>query len=247
MTAAILDVHDGWAELILNRPERKNAIEGALAEAMREALGRLAQDDAVRAVVLRGAGGAFCSGLDLKAFGEEPAPAWKAGFPALWDEVHTRLLGSRKVWVVALERYAINGGAALALAGDLLVCGTGAFLQVGEIAIGMAAPRNAAWLALRHSEAVAARVCLMGDRLPAAELLRLGIATEVVEDEAVVARACAIARSIAAFPAGSVQAIKSGMRAATLQMPPDQWMKACAQADPLGRQGAIANLPARGQ
>ncbi|WP_213954865.1 MULTISPECIES: enoyl-CoA hydratase/isomerase family protein [unclassified Variovorax] len=242
MTAVVLDIHDGWAELILNRPERKNAIEGTLAQAMHDALRQLALDDAVRAVVLRGEGGAFCSGLDVKAFGAEPAPEWKAGFPVLWAAVHNQLLASRKVLVVALERYAINGGAALALAADLMVCGEGAFLQVGEIGIGMAAPRNAAWLALRHSEAVAARVCLMGDRIGAADLLRLGIATEVVEDGAVVARAQAIAKAIAAFPAHSVQAIKSGMRAATMQMPPEQWMDACAKADLLDRQGAISHV-----
>jgi len=193
-------------------------------------------------VVLRGEGGAFCSGLDVKAFGAEPAPDWKAGFPALWEAVHQQLLASRKVLVVALERYAINAGAALARAGDLTVCGEGAFLQVGEIGIGMAAPRNAAWLALRHGEAVAARVCLMGDRVGAADLLRLGIATEVAPDDAVVTRAEAIARTIAAFAAPAVHAIKSGMRAATLQMPPAEWMAACARFDPLNQHGAIAHV-----
>lgn len=242
MSAVLLDVHDGWAELILNRPERKNAIEGQLAQAMHEALDRLAQDDSIRAVVLRGADGAFCSGLDVKAFNAEPAAPWKAGFPALWEAVHNQLLASRKVLIAALERYAINGGAALALAGDLMVCGQGAFLQVGEIGIGMAAPRNAAWLALRHSEAVAARVCLMGDRVGAAELLRLGIATEVVDDAQVVARAQAMAQAIAAFPAHSVRAVKSGMRAATMQMPPDHWMTACALADAFSQGGALQQV-----
>jgi len=242
MSAVLLDVHDGWAELILHRPERKNAVEGTLAQALHEALARVAQDDSLRAVLLRGAGGAFCSGLDVKAFGADPAPDWKAGFPALWEAVHNQLLASRKVLVVALERYAINAGAALALAGDLMVCGEGAFLQVGESGIGMAAPRNAAWLALRHSEAVAARVCLMGDRVDPADLLRLGIATEVAADDAVVARAQAVAQAIAAFPAHSVHAIKSGTRAATLQMPPDQWMAACARFDPLNQQGAITHV-----
>lgn len=217
MTTTLIEIHEGWAELVLNRPERKNAIDGPLAQSLCEALKTLESDPSVRAVVLRGAGGAFCSGLDLKAFGAEPAPAWKAGFPGLWDAVHAQLLGSSKVWIVALERFAINGGAALALAGDLMVCGNTAFLQVGEIAIGMPAPRNAAWLALRHSEAVAARVCLLGDRIGAPDLLRLGIATEVVDDAAVVERAQHLARTVAAFPAHSVKAIKTGMRAATLK------------------------------
>lgn len=217
MTTTLIEIHDGWAELVLNRPERKNAIDGVLAQSLHEALQVLERDASVRAVVLRGAGGAFCSGLDVKAFGSEPAPEWKAGFPALWEAVHARLLGSSKVWIVALERFAINGGAALALAGDLMVCGDTAFLQVGEIAIGMPAPRNAAWLALRHSEAVAARICLLGDRVGAADLWRLGIATELVDDAAVVARAQQLARTVAGYPAHSVKAIKSGMRAATLK------------------------------
>ncbi|MBO9353073.1 enoyl-CoA hydratase/isomerase family protein [Bordetella petrii] len=243
MTAVILERHDGWAELVLNRPERKNAIDGTLARSLHAALADLESDGSIRAVVLRGAGGAFCSGLDVKAFGAQPQPEWKAGFPELWDAVHTRMLGSRKVWVVALERYAINGGAALALAGDLLVCGGTAFLQVGEIAIGMAAPRNAAWLALRHSEAVAARVCLLGERIGAAELLRLGIASEVVDDETVLERARELACKIAAFPATSVAEVKSGMRAATMQMPAEHWLRACAQADPVRRPQAAMNVP----
>ena len=155
MSAVLTHVHDGgWAELVLNRPERRNAIEGTLAQAMHEALDALERNDDVRAVVLRGANAAFCSGLDLKAFGEQPAPDWVAKFPALWDQVHTQLFGSRKAWIVALERYAINGGAALALAGDLMVCGESAFLQVGEVSLGMAAPRNiksAYWSDLRTS------------------------------------------------------------------------------------------------
>ncbi|EHP40316.1 enoyl-CoA hydratase [Cupriavidus basilensis OR16] len=231
-TPVLLACHDGWAELILNRPERRNAIDGPLAAALAEILACLRQDDTIRAVVLRGAQGAFCSGLDLKAMTTEPPPAWTAGFGALWDQVHAALLDSRKAWVVALERYAINGGAALALAGDFLVCGETAFLQIGEVQIGMAAPRNAAWLALRHSEAVAARLCLLGDRVAAAELHRLGVATEVVADDQVLPRARAIASTIAAYPADAVAAIKAGMRAATAQMPAREWLAACTRALP---------------
>lgn len=231
MNEITVEKHQGWCELILNRPERKNAIEGNLARGLKDALASLETDEDIRAVVLRGAGGAFCSGLDTKAFGEMPKPDWVAGFPALWESVHTALMSSNKVWIVALERYAINGGASLALAGDLLVCGRSAFLQVGEITIGMAAPRIASWLALRHSESVAARLCLTGERIAADDLVRLGIATEVAEDDKVVERACERARLIANFPAQSVQAVKSGMRAATMRMPAREWSQACAKHD----------------
>ncbi|WP_029044997.1 enoyl-CoA hydratase/isomerase family protein [Cupriavidus sp. amp6] len=205
--------HAGWAEIVLNRPARRNAIDAALARALADAVDTINADAETRAVLLRGADGAFCSGLDLKALQAEPGGM--AAFARIWERVHESLLQSRKAWIVALERHAVNGGAALALAGDLMVCGAGAFLQIGEIRLGMAAPRNAAWLALRHSEAVAARLCLLGDRVPAAELLRLGIATEVTDDAQVLDRARELAATIAGFPADGVAAIKGGMRAAS--------------------------------
>lgn len=211
----LLQRHAGWAELVLNRPARRNAVDMSLARALGDAIETLAADDSVRAVLLRGADGAFCSGLDLQALQAEPGGL--AAFAPVWERVHLGLLHSRKAWIVALERHAINGGAALALAGDLLVCGAGAFLQIGEVRLGMAAPRNADWLALRHAEAVAARLCLLGDRVPAPELLRLGIATELVDDAEVLDRARGLAATIGGFPADGVAAIKGGMRAATMR------------------------------
>jgi enoyl-CoA hydratase/carnithine racemase len=221
----LLERHAGWTEIVLNRPARRNAVDGAMACAMATAIDSVNADASVRAVVLRGADGAFCSGLDLPALQAEPDGMAK--FAQVWERVHLSLLQSGKAWIVALERHAINGGAALALAGDLMICGADAFLQIGEIRLGMAAPRNAAWLALRHSEAVAARLCLLGDRVPAAELLRLGIATEVTADAQVLERACGMAATIAAFPADGVAAIKRGMRIASTRMALPQWLGAC--------------------
>ena len=150
-----------------------------------------------------------------------------------------------QVLVVALERYAINGGAALALAGDLLVCGAGAYLQVGEVQIGMAAPKNIAWLALRHGEATAARLCLLGDRLDAQALMRERIATEIVDDDQVVARACALAERIAGFPPQGPSRIKTALRAASLRMAPAEWFSACAAHDPQAGQPVRPPRPAK--
>lgn len=229
--AAVLYLpRDGWAEIVLNRPQRRNAIDGPLADALADALQRAADDRALRAVVLRGAGGALCSGLDLKAFAADPPPLWRAGFAERWRAVHVALATLDKVLVVALERFAINGGAALALAGDLLVCGHGAFLQVGEVRLGMDAPNNLAWLRLRHSEAVAARVALLGERIDAATLHRLGIATEVVADAEVVARCDALAAGLAACPADAVARMKSSLRRASLAMDAPRWFEQFAEA-----------------
>ncbi len=219
----LLERHDGWAELVLNRPARRNAIDGELARGMLDALDAVRADATLRAVVMRGAGGAFCSGLDLQAFGSTPAPDWVAAFPATWRRVHVALASLDAVLVVALERFAINGGAALALAGDLAIVGEQAFLQVGEIRLGMTAPNNLAWLRLRHPESVAARLALTGDRVGASELLRLGVATEVVADADVLGRCRERAAALAAFPADGVARLKASIRAAWLGTTPEAW------------------------
>ena len=202
-----------WGEVMLNRPERKNAITGPFGEQLADALEELQQDQQVQALLLHGAGGAFCSGLDLNAFNAEPEPAWVAGFQASWRRAHNALFNCNKPIVGALERYAINGGAALAIACDYLIAGEQAFLQVGEVQIGMAAPYNMAWLNLRHSERVIAEVTLIGDRLPAAELVRLGLVNESVADDQVLLTARALCQRFADFPVGTPQKIKIGMRA----------------------------------
>lgn len=240
MNPVIIERHDGWVELVLNRPERRNAIEGTLALAMREALSELNADAGVRVVLLRGAGGAFCSGLDIKAFNTDPQPPWAATFRETWDEVHCRLIESPKVFVGALEKYAINGGAALAIACDLLVAGRSATLQVGEIQIDMAAPKNVAWLVLKHGEAAAARLCLLGDRMDAATMLREHLACEVADDDQVVTRARALAERIAAFPPNGVPRIKTALRAAAAGMRARDWFAHAAAHDPLaGTAGAV--------
>ena len=81
MAAVDLIVHDateggGWAEMVLNRPERKNAITGPLGSELAEVVTEAGTIDGVNVLLLRGAGGAFCSGLDLKAFNEDPTPDW---------------------------------------------------------------------------------------------------------------------------------------------------------------------------
>jgi enoyl-CoA hydratase len=226
--AVLLERHEGWAEIVLNRPERRNAIDGALADGLLDAVAAVQADATIRAVVLRGTGGAFCSGLDLTAFNSTPKPDWVAGFGLHWRRVHVALASLRPVLLVALERYAINGGAALALAGDLCVCGEGAFLQVAEIRLGMPAPNNLAWLRLRHPESVAARLVLTGDRVGAAELLRLNVVTEVVADAAVLERCRERATAIAAFPAEGVARIKPALRAAGLGGSAEAWFAAFA-------------------
>lgn len=211
-----------WGEVILNRPERKNAIVGPMGRELATGIAMLGADPEVQAIVLRGAGGSFCSGLDLAAFNDAPEPEWLPDFPSIWRGAHRALFDCATPIVGALERYAINGGAALAIACDYLVVGEEAFLQVGEVQIGMAAPYNMAWLNLRHSEAVIAQVALVGDRVKGPELLRLGLATSCVPDAQVQEEAAALAKRMAGFPPGTTSKIKQGIRARLMETA-DQW------------------------
>ena len=154
---------DRVAHVVLNRPERRNALTGPLADQLADALDAVHADEDVTVIVIRGAGNAFCSGLDLKEFGLDPQPDWVPKFGSKWRRVHRALFESDRIVVGALERAAVNGGAALALACDFLVAGDNSFLQVGEIQQGMAAPMNMAWLRLRFDEALAGRLTLLGE------------------------------------------------------------------------------------
>jgi len=208
--------------IILNRPERKNSVTADLAEQLRDAFIGVNADPSVGSVVLQGAGGFFCSGIDLKAAGDGQKPA-----PLLaWPSVHAEIYKCSAPIVLALEKYAINAGAALALAAPVVVAGETSFLQVSEIQIGVAAPMNQAWLHLRHSPAVADRLTLLADRVPAAELLRLSVVSEVVADDVVLSRANELADRIAAYPPSGREGIARVRRKLRDEITdPDLWFR----------------------
>ena len=206
-------VHGRWAELILNRPERRNAINGPLGLALADGLRTINSDPQIQVVLLRGADGAFCSGLDLKEFNADPPPEWLVRFGDIWRATHKALFQSKKPLVVALERFAINGGAALALAGDLMFVGRESFLQVGEVRQGMAAPYNMAWLRLRHSAAITARLALTGHRFYGRELVEMGVAYAAPKEGSVVAEAIALVEELVDYPDQGLERIKTTLRA----------------------------------
>ena len=224
---------DRVAHVVLDRPERRNALIGPLADQLAEELERLNTDDSVSVIVIRGAGGAFCSGLDLKAFNEDPQPDWVPEFGKKWRRVHRTIFDSDRIIVGGLERAAVNGGAALALACDFLIAGDSSFLQVGEIQQGMAAPMNMAWLRLRYSEALAARVALLGDRIAGPELERLGIAHRSVEDDQVVAACDELAVRLAAHDPMGARRIKASLRRTGVDETAEEWFAKALAADPL--------------
>jgi enoyl-CoA hydratase/carnithine racemase len=230
-------------EVVLDRPERRNALTGPLAAELAQELRSLADNPEISVIILRGEGGAFCSGLDLKEFGQNPQPDWVAEFPTLWRDVHEALFDSPCILIGALERAAVNGGASLALACDFLIAGETAFLQVGEVQQGMAAPMNMAWLRTRHSEALAARVALIGDRLAGPQLAALGLAHEVVADDAVLDAAMGLAVRLAEHDPAGVHRIKRSLRTTGPAISTTAWFDRVVASDPMHGLGSGVSTP----
>ena len=203
---------DGWAEIVINRPDRRNSLIPPLAGEITDALRLLQDDEDVAVIILRGEGGYFCSGIDLKALQQEPPPDWVGKDVGNVRSMHIALFNCRKPIIGAFEKFGINAGAALAFACDLLIAGETSFLQIGEIQQGANIPMNAAWMKIKSTEVVLARLALLGDRVPGPELVRLGIATECVADENVLIRCRELAVRLAGFPKGSTDAIVESIR-----------------------------------
>ncbi|HMS57454.1 MAG TPA: enoyl-CoA hydratase/isomerase family protein [Tepidiformaceae bacterium] len=230
------------AEMVLSRPARKNAITGPLVQAASAALAEAGADAAVGAILVRGEGGSFCSGLDLKEFNADPRPEWLPSFQGTWRALHEQVFAFDKPIVCALEGFAINAGSAWALSSDFIVVGESAFLQVAEVRQGRPAPMNLAWLRLRYGDAIARRVALLGRKIPGAELARLGIALECVPDAEVLTTARDLAAELAAIPAQGLAITKSVLRTLDLPGGPNEWFQRTAEAVQ-GRSSDRAPLP----
>jgi len=233
---SFIERHDGWAEIVINRPERRNSLIPPLAGEITQAIEELQSIDEIAAIILRGEGGYFCSGIDLKALQQDPPPEWAKSRTGDVRSMHLAMYRCETPIIAALEKFAINAGASLAFACDLIIAGESAFLQIGEIQQGAAIPMNAAWLKIKTTEFVAARLAYLGDRVTSAELMTLGLITESVSDDHVVDRCREIARLLAGYPAGAPSSIKKSLMAQRGITDPDAFF-------PQGNPDALKDAP----
>ncbi len=213
MTEVIVRLNEGVGELVLNRPAQRNSLTGPLVAELTEGLKSLNQNPDCRAIVVSGAEGYFCAGLDLKAFAADPAPAWKVDFQDMWAEYHRTVFNTEVPVIGALQGFAIAGGSSLALSCDFLVIGEGAFMHVFEVERNMLAPLNIFWLTQRYGYQVALRMGLLGERWTGSELLAAGLAEKCVSDDQVMAEAMAMAERFAGFDSQNVRALKRSIQA----------------------------------
>lgn len=171
---------DGILIITINRPEAKNAMNKAAAEGIAEALDRLDSEDHLRVAILTGAGGTFCSGMDLKGFlrGESPMVEGR-GFGGLVEKKPAKPL------IAAVEGYALAGGLELMIACDLVVASSGAKFGIPEVKRGLAAAAGGLMILpdlVPHK--VAMEMALTGDFIDAARAHEIGLVNRVTEGAA---------------------------------------------------------------
>ncbi|MGE0153695.1 MAG: enoyl-CoA hydratase/isomerase family protein [Reyranellaceae bacterium] len=166
--------------LTLNRPQARNALNPAMIEELGSVFAALPARADVKCVVLRGAGGNFCAGADLKRLGElkpmrpgeaDPLAIDNRRFGALLESI----VATPQVVVAAIEGYALAGGLGLACAADIVVLRDDAMFGITEVALGLVPAQMSPFVALRIGEPQARRLALTAARFGADEALRLGL------------------------------------------------------------------------
>jgi methylglutaconyl-CoA hydratase len=198
----------GVATITLNRPERSNAFDQAMLNALAQQLAERAVDVATRIVVLRGAGKHFCGGADLVARGMEPVPA--AGQVSLVDALAT-LDRLPKPTVAVVHGAAVGGGAGLAACCDIVLATDAAFFSIPEVRVGMAPLGVAPFLIRAMGHRAFRRYGLSGERFSAAEALRIGLAHDFVSAEKLEQRLGEITDALLLAAPGAVREMKAAM------------------------------------
>ncbi len=198
--------------LTLNRPERLNAINGQMKREIADVLPRIEADEAIRVLILRGAGRAFCSGFDLQAEAEEePAGVeyWRPELRRDFDAIMS-FWYFPKPTISSIHTYALAGGFELAVACDITIAAEGT--RVGEPELKFGSGIVALLLPWLTSPKKAKEIILTGnDRLDAREAEALGLINRVVPAGEEFKTAMAVARDIAVMDPDGVRLMKEAI------------------------------------
>lgn len=208
----LFNVADHVATITLNRPTKLNALTPDMAAALIAAVAECNTSDAVRCVVITGAGGkAFSAGSDITTLD---------GYATPWDfrnrdDYCDALRACRKPVVAAVNGYALGGGLETAMAADIRIASTNARFAAPEIKLGwIGGGGMAAGLTYSMGASNAALMLLTGDMIDAEKALAWGLVSEVVAPDALLARAQEIAATIASRAPIAAETAKLNLRAA---------------------------------
>jgi 2-(1,2-epoxy-1,2-dihydrophenyl)acetyl-CoA isomerase len=205
------DLDDAVATITLNRPQARNALTAEMKDALLASVRRAEADAAVRAVILTGAGEAFCSGQDLRehaevlASGAEPTGTVRQHY----NPIVTTIMTMPKPVIAAVNGNAAGAGASLALACDFRVAARRASLLMAFARVGLAADSGASWTLQRLAgPARAAELLMLAEPVDAEHALAAGLFTTVVADDEAVPEATRLARRLAGGPTAAYGGIK---------------------------------------
>ncbi|WP_433332612.1 crotonase/enoyl-CoA hydratase family protein [Spirillospora sp. CA-294931] len=194
MSEAVLTEEDGAVLIVtINRPEAKNAVNGAVAQGLAAAMDELDNRRDLSIGILTGAGGTFCAGMDLKGFltGDNPIVEGR-GFAGLTERPAAKPL------IAAVEGYALAGGCEVALSCDMVVASTAAQFGLPEPKRGLVAGAGGLLrLPRRIPFHVAMEIALTGDKYPAARMAELGLVNRLAEPGQALAAAKELALKVA--------------------------------------------------
>jgi methylglutaconyl-CoA hydratase len=242
----------GVVTLTLDRPDRRNAFDDALIEALRDTLDRLADDRAVRAIVLTGAGKTFSAGADLDwmrraaDFGHAENLADARAFEAMLAALDT----FPRPTIARVNGPAIGGGVGLIAACDIAIASERAVFAMSEVRLGILPAVVAPFVRRAIGERACRRLFLSAERFDAAEARRLGLLHEVVAEGALDAAVAAMLEQVLEGGPEALAASKAlliDLRHATSDESADRTTRAIAErrASAEGREGVSAFLEKR--
>lgn len=216
-TDTLLTRHEGGVlHLTLNRPEVRNAMSLAMVLELREALVAAESDGSTRAIVLRGAGGHFCAGADLKDMAsarlrltEDPEAVAKVN--AAFGELCVAFANTGLATVTVLEGTVMGGGLGLACVSDVALAGSSAMFRLPETSLGIVPAQIAPFLVERLGYAEAKRLAVTGGRLDANAALSLRLVHAVHASGALDNAVAAVLAEILQCAPGAVAATKGLM------------------------------------
>jgi 2-(1,2-epoxy-1,2-dihydrophenyl)acetyl-CoA isomerase len=211
--SVLLAVHEGVAELTLNQPERRNALDPSMRAQLAEAVQAIRRDRNVHAVVLAGSQGHFCAGGDLRALAGAGLDnqGWLQRFQDMNEWVRDLISLDRPV-VAAVDGMATGAGLSLALTADLVLAAPRARFSASFLRVGLV-PDCGCLYTLPRSVGIqrAKELMLSAREFDAQEALSLGIVMELADPETLMERARSIARSFANASPSAVSMIKRNL------------------------------------
>jgi enoyl-CoA hydratase/carnithine racemase len=212
--ASVVDLHirdDAVAVVRIDRPEVRNALNGAVREQLATVFRALAIDDRVRAIVLTGGEQCFVAGADIREFAEaSPIEMYRRHTEYLWEAISR----CPKPVIAAVNGFALGGGCELAMHCDIIVAGQSARFAQPEVKLGLMPGAGGTQRLVRAvGKFQAMRIALTGCMVTAPQALAMGMISEMVSDDQALPRALALAAEIAALPPLAVAQIKEVMLA----------------------------------